>query len=72
MIPILRRDVTDDEGDPIADVSLESTRAAIQPVDDNGTICPSHYIFEGYAQNARNMAQKFGKDVSSTEFKPRN
>ena len=56
MIPILWRHVPDNERDSVTDVSFESARAAIQPVNDNGTVYSGIHILNGYAQGAPDMA----------------
>ena len=61
MIPILRGNVANDERDPVSNVGLEPARATIQPVQDNGAICPSHHVFKGYVENFSNMAQQLGE-----------
>ena len=53
--------MADNERNSVTDAGFESARAAIQPVNDNGTVCPGYHILNRYVQGASDMAQQLSE-----------
>ena len=53
--------MTNDKGDPIADIGLKSARDTIQPIENDCAVSPSCDIFNRDLQSVSNMAKQLSE-----------